>query len=62
MDLTMNRWQELDALGCEVQVRETRDVAPGKVVMCVSFKATRMLIGNMQGYFVDVPPIGNDGS
>ena len=62
MDLTMNRWQELDALGCEVQVREIRDVAPGKVVMCVSFKATRMLIGNMQGDFVDVPPIGNDGS
>ena len=51
IEITFNRCQELDALGCEVKVREIRDVAPGKVVLCVAFKATRLLIKRMQrGY------------
>lgn len=46
------RQQELDALGCEVRTRIIRDVAPGKVVICVSFKATTRLIRHIQGDFV----------
>ena len=46
------RLQELDALGCEVQTRVVRDVAPGKVVICVSFKATKRLIKHIQGDFL----------
>ena len=49
---TICRQQELDALGCEVQTRVIRDVAPGKVVICVSFKATTRLIRHIQGDFV----------
>ena len=41
----------LDDLGCRVEAREIRDVAPGKVVVCVSFKATDVLLRTMQGDF-----------
>lgn len=37
--------------GCEVNVHHVRDVAPGKVVMCVSFNATPRLLRCMQGDF-----------
>jgi tRNA (guanine37-N1)-methyltransferase len=43
----------LDKMGCDVQAREVRDVAPGKVVICVSFKVTATLLRIMQGDFVD---------
>lgn len=43
----------LDKMGCDVQAREVRDVAPGKVVICVSFKVTDTLLRIMQGDFVD---------
>ena len=43
----------LDRMGCDVKSREIRDVAPGKVVICVSFKATDVLLRTMQGDFVD---------
>jgi tRNA (guanine37-N1)-methyltransferase len=47
-----DRRQELDALGCNVRTRSIRDVAPGKVVVCVSFQATRRLIKHIQGDFM----------
>jgi tRNA (guanine37-N1)-methyltransferase len=37
--------------GCKVNVHDVRDVAPGKVVMCVSFSATPRLLRCMQGDF-----------
>lgn len=46
------RQQELDDLGCDVQTRIIRDVAPGKSVICVSFKATKRLIKHIQGDFL----------
>jgi tRNA (guanine37-N1)-methyltransferase len=49
---TPNRKQHLDELKCEVRAREIRDVAPGKVVVCVSFKATAQLLRHMQGDYV----------
>lgn len=49
---TKNRQDELDKLGCMIRVHEVRDVAPGKVVLCVSFKATGLLIKHMQGEFI----------
>jgi len=48
---TMMRKDELDELGCNVQARFIRDVAPGKVVVCVSFQVTNQLLRNMQGDF-----------
>lgn len=44
----------LDELGCQVKAYEVRDVAPGKVVICVSFKITRKLLSIMQGDFIDI--------
>jgi len=38
-----------DELGCNVQAREIRDAAPGKLVICVSFSVTRLLLRRMQG-------------
>jgi tRNA (guanine37-N1)-methyltransferase len=43
----------LDKLGCEVKAYEVRDVAPGKVVICVSFKITPLLLSVMQGDYID---------
>lgn len=43
----------LDTMGCDVQTKEVRDVAPGKVVINVSFKATATLLRRMRGDFVD---------
>jgi len=49
---TPNRTDYLNKLGCNVKAREIRDVAPGKLVVCVSFKATAQLLRHMQGDFV----------
>jgi tRNA (guanine37-N1)-methyltransferase len=38
--------------GCNVVAREVRDVAPGKIVFCVSFTATSKLLRHMQGNFI----------
>ena len=43
----------LDKLGCDVRAIEVRDVAPGKVVICVSFKISNLLLSVMQGDFID---------
>ena len=51
-EITTHRKKELDRLGCEVESRVIRDVAPGKVVVCVSFVVSRRLLRNMQGDFV----------
>ena len=39
----------LNELGCNIQAREIRDAAPGKMVICVSFSVTRLLLRRMQG-------------
>ena len=44
----------LDKLGCDVKAQEVRDVAPGKVVICVSFKISPNLLSVMQGDFIDI--------
>ena len=49
---TPNRTLYLNKLGCDVRAREIRDVAPGKVVVCVTFKATAQLLRHMQGDYV----------
>ena len=47
-----HRKRELDKdYGCNVVAREIRDVAPGKLVFCVSFTATPKLLRHMQGEF-----------
>jgi tRNA (guanine37-N1)-methyltransferase len=51
---TRYRRNMLDRMGCNVRTREVRDVAPGKVVICVSFKVTDTLLSIMQGEFLDV--------
>jgi tRNA (guanine37-N1)-methyltransferase len=43
------RGEYLNAFGCNVEAREIRDAAPGKLVVCVSFSVTRMLLRRMQG-------------
>ncbi|GFH47946.1 hypothetical protein CTEN210_04422 [Chaetoceros tenuissimus] len=48
------RREFLDKMGCDVQAREVRDVAPGKVVICVSFKVSATLLRIMQGDFIDI--------
>jgi len=51
-DGSYHRRQELnDEYDCHVVAREIRDVAPGKVVFCVSFTATPKLLRHMQGDF-----------
>lgn len=50
---TRYRRSLLNKLGCDVKAREVRDVAPGKVVICVSFKVTNTLLRIMQGDFID---------
>lgn len=53
-DEAYRRKRELDKVfGCQVVGREVRDVAPGKLVFCVSFTATPKLIRHMQGDFED---------
>jgi len=47
-----DRRQELNQLGCDVRTRVIRDVAPGKMVICVSFQATKRLIKHIQGDFM----------
>mmetsp|Transcript_11263 Transcript_11263/g.15881 ORF Transcript_11263/g.15881 Transcript_11263/m.15881 type:complete len:800 (+) Transcript_11263:117-2516(+) len=42
----------LNDLGCNVVTREVRDVAPGKVVIYVSFDVSRSLVRFMQGDFM----------
>ena len=44
----------LDKLGCDVKAHEVRDVAPGKVVICVTFKISPLLLRVMQGDFIDI--------
>ncbi|KAL7439052.1 hypothetical protein ACHAXH_003818 [Discostella pseudostelligera] len=39
----------LNELGCNIQARDIRDAAPGKMVICVSFSVTRLLLRRMQG-------------
>jgi tRNA (guanine37-N1)-methyltransferase len=39
----------LNELGCNVRAREIRDASPGKMVICVSFSVTRLLLRRMQG-------------
>ncbi|KAL7527020.1 hypothetical protein ACHAXR_004176 [Thalassiosira sp. AJA248-18] len=43
------RGQYLNELGCNIESREIRDAAPGKLVICVSFSVTRLLLRRMQG-------------
>lgn len=43
------RGEYLNSMGCEVEAREIRDAAPGKLVICVSFNVTRVLLRRMQG-------------
>merc|ERR1712232_1223152 len=52
VEQAIGRREELDLLGCKVNARLIRDVAPGKVVVCVSFKATRNLMKQIQGDYV----------
>ena len=47
----VKRRTELEELGCDVEARRVRDVAPGKWVMCVSFSVTSLLLRRMQGDF-----------
>lgn len=49
---TPNRTFHLNELKCKVRAREVRDVSPGKMVVCVSFKATAQLLRHMQGDYV----------
>jgi hypothetical protein len=52
-DPTINRRAELnEEYDCRVCIHPVRDVAPGKVVMCVSFSATPKLLRYMQGDFI----------
>jgi hypothetical protein len=41
-------------MGCDVKFREVKDVAPGKVVICVSFKVTDTLLRILQGDFITI--------
>jgi tRNA (guanine37-N1)-methyltransferase len=51
-DPTINRRAELnEEYDCRVSIHPVRDVAPGKVVMCVSFSATPKLLRYMKGDF-----------
>jgi tRNA (guanine37-N1)-methyltransferase len=43
------RGEYLNSMGCEVEAREIRDAAPGKLVICVSFNVSRILLRRMQG-------------
>ena len=47
-----------EELGCDIQAREIRDASPGKVVVCVSFTATRLLLRRMQGDYGDSEFVG----
>jgi tRNA (guanine37-N1)-methyltransferase len=49
---TPGRLDYLRSLDCDVKAREVRDVAPGKLVICVSFRATALLLRHVQGDFV----------
>ncbi len=43
-----DRVETLNDLGCDIRAREVRDVAPGKVVMWVTFQVTGDLLRRMQ--------------
>ena len=47
------RGDYLNELGCNVEAREIRDAAPGKMVICVSFSASKTLLRRMQGDYFD---------
>jgi len=49
---SIHREQDLNALGCNVTTRIIRDVAPGKVVVYVSFTLTKRLLKHIQGDFM----------
>lgn len=53
IESTRNRRAFLNNLGCSVNAREVRDVAPGKVVIYVNFKVTKSLLSTMHGDFID---------
>ena len=53
IEASKNRRSLLNEMGCDVTTKEVRDVAPGKVVIYVSFKVTETLLRVMQGDFVD---------
>eukprot|EP00978_Attheya_sp_CCMP212_P038813 scaffold196225_cov67-Attheya_sp.AAC.1 len=50
---TKRRAKYLNQLGCQVRAREVRLVAPGKMVIRVSFRVTRSLIRTMRGDFFE---------
>ena len=43
------RGKYLNELGWNIKAREIRDASPGKMVICVSFSVTRLLLRRMQG-------------
>eukprot|EP00977_Amphora_coffeiformis_P023099 scaffold12186_cov143-Amphora_coffeaeformis.AAC.2 len=48
----LRRWEEFNTdYDCNLHVHHVRDVAPGKLVLCVSFTATDKLLRYMQGDF-----------
>ena len=53
IEVSKYRRSLLDRMGCDVKTKEVRDVAPGKVVIYVSFKVTDTLLRSMQGDFID---------
>jgi tRNA (guanine37-N1)-methyltransferase len=59
---TKRRAKYLNQLGCQVRAREVRLVAPGKMVIRVSFRVTRSLIRTMRGDFFEEDDMNDDDS